>query len=77
MNLRIPEAAVAITPSDTTFVDLSGFYVGGAGDVTVVDGASNTTVFKALPVGSVIHLRVVTVKSAGTTATNLVGFKAR
>lgn len=78
MNLyRIPEEAVALTPSDSSFVDLCGFYVGGTGDVTVVDGAGNTTLFKALPVGSVIELRVVKVTAAGTTATNLVGFKAR
>jgi hypothetical protein len=78
MNLyRIPEEAVAITPSDTAFVDLCGFYVGGTGDVTVVDGGGNVTPLKALPVGAVIELRVVKVMATGTTATNIVGFKAR
>jgi hypothetical protein len=78
MNLyRIPEEAVAITPSDTTFVDLCGVYVGGTGDVTVQDGAGNTTTFKAVPVGAKIDLRIVRVMATNTTATLIVGFKAR
>jgi hypothetical protein len=67
--------AAAITPSDTT--DLTQFtrflYVGGTGDVTVnMAGTGATILFKAIPVGTVLPIRVSRVLATGTTATNLV-----
>lgn len=67
-------AAKAITPSDTADNFFSSIYVGGAGNVTVVDEAANTTTFTAPPVGSIIPVRCVKVKATLTTATLLVGF---
>lgn len=75
-NANTPGDAVAITPSDSAFVDLVGVYVGGAGDVTVLTGAGTTTTFSSVPAGGIIPLRIVQVKSTSTTATNLVGLKA-
>ena len=67
--------AAAITPSDT--VDLPwitrAIYVGGAGDVKVDMGDSGTAIpFTAVPVGTVLPIRVKRVYATGTTATNLV-----
>lgn len=65
--------AAAITPSDT--VDLpsqaKAIYVGGAGDVLATIGGTDVT-FKAVPVGTVLHITATRVKATGTTATNLV-----
>jgi hypothetical protein len=75
-NAYLPKDAVAITPSDTAEQGppiLSGVYVGGAGDVTVITELGTTTTFKALPVGQTIFCRTRLVKATGTTATNLVG----
>jgi hypothetical protein len=66
--------AVAVTPSDSA--DLTtvtrALYVGAAGDVTLVDQASNTTLFKAVPTGTVLPVRATRVKATGTTATQIV-----
>lgn len=66
----------AITPSDTTVYDpeIYAVYVGGAGNVAVVAADTGTSVtFVAVPVGTILPIRVTKVLSTGTTATNLVG----
>jgi hypothetical protein len=70
-----PSGIVAITPSDTAFVDLVGVTVGGAGTVNLVDSLGATTSVTALA-GQTIACRIVQVKASGTTATGLVGLKA-
>ena len=72
--------AVAVTPHDTNPVIgtalnpllISGIYVGGAGNVTVITAGGQTTLFTAPPVGSTIYVRCTHVKSTGTSATALV-----
>lgn len=63
-----------IVPSDT--VDLpylsSAIYVGGYGDVTVINRAGETVTFKGLFEGQMLHICAVRVKATGTTATHLV-----
>lgn len=75
-NDRIASDAVAVTPSDTTFVDFVGLYVGGAGDVAVSGDGGVAVTFTAPPVGSRIDMHITKVMSTNTTATLLVGFKA-
>lgn len=76
-NDRSFSDAAAVTPSDTTFVDFHGLYVGGVGDVAYVTGAGNTVTLKAVPTGTYLpHIRVTKVNATNTTATNIVGFKA-
>jgi hypothetical protein len=75
-NAYLPRDAVAITPSDAAEQGppiLSGVYVGGAGDLTLVTEAGTTTTFKAVPAGATVFCRIRLVKATGTTATNLVG----
>lgn len=76
-NDTTPTDAVAITPSDTTQLNLCGFYVGGAGNVAVQTTVGATAVtFIAPPVGTVIKLQVARIMSTNTTATNIVGLIA-
>lgn len=75
-NDRIASSAVAVTPSDTAFVDFCGVYVGGAGNVALQGEDGVTAVFTAPPVGSRIDMRITRVMATSTTATLLVGFKA-
>jgi hypothetical protein len=72
----IPSSVVAITKSDTDFVDLVGFYVGVTGDVTVQTTAGTSINFKAVPAGGIVPGRYIRIMSTGTTATDIVGFKA-
>lgn len=53
-------------------IPFRGLYIGGTGDVQVVDNAGNTVTFKAHPVG---YMPVIVTKivAAGTTATNILG----
>jgi hypothetical protein len=78
MTLRsdfLASGLVAVTPSDTAFVDLVGVIVGGAGTVNLVDSLGNTTSVVAIA-GQTINARIVQVKATGTSATGLVGLKA-
>jgi len=72
----------AITPSDqdtegTNFRKQSrGIYVGGAGDVVVVQATpkdgEKTVLFSAVPAGTILPVVAKRVNSTNTTATNLV-----
>lgn len=69
---RFPDRAIAVTPSDTTFLSPSTIYVGSGGNVVVepVVGG-NTITFTNAPSGATIPVRVRRVLAA-TTATDLV-----
>lgn len=69
----LPDAAKAITPSDTdTFAQPVAVFVGGAGVVvcTPANGASDVSI--TMPAGSIVPFRVLAVKATSTTATLLV-----
>jgi hypothetical protein len=66
----------AITPVDNVaFVtNPRGIYVGTTGDLAVIMAQdSATTLFKAVPAGSLLPISVKVVMSTNTTASNLVG----
>lgn len=67
--------AVAISKSDSTVVDINGFYVGTAGDVAVVTFRGTTVTFPNVPAGAVIPIRCVKVLETGTEASDIVGLK--
>jgi len=66
----LPDAAKAITPSDTdTFQQPVAVYCGGAGIVTCSPANGGADVAVTVPAGGVVPFRVLAVKSTGTTAT--------
>lgn len=64
----------AVTPSDSA--DLSGgmarIYVGGDGDVSVLNARGEAVVFAGAKAGSVLPIWTRRVRSTGTTATGIV-----
>jgi hypothetical protein len=78
-ELRRSTKAIEVTPSDT--VDLPtggaiciGFYVGGAGNVVVVNRDDTTAIFTAVPAGGTRPSDAKRINATGTTATNIVAF---
>jgi hypothetical protein len=66
---------LAITKSDSTVYSPPPrmVYVGGVGDLAVVDANGVNTVFKAVPTGTTLLIRPSQIMSTNTTATNIVG----
>lgn len=68
--------AFAITPHDTNALSepIRGLYVGVAGDVTVrMLRGSTDVLFKAVPAGTILPIRVTHIRATGTTATTMLG----
>lgn len=67
--------AEAVTPSDSAYLTFltRGLYVGVAGDVSVeMYKTGSAVVFKAVPAGTVLPIRITRVNATLTTATNMV-----
>lgn len=61
---------IAVTPSDSALITSRYIYVGGAGDLAVLlVGDTVPVTFKAVPVGTVLHICVQKVMATNTTAT--------
>ena len=71
--------AEALTKSDSTIVpsSIKALYVGGAGDVAVVmlddSSTASAVTFKAVPVGTILPIRVQKLMSTNTSATLVLG----
>ena len=65
----------AITPSDSANETeaFRSVYVGGAGNVAIVDLNGDAVTWTAAAAGSILPMRGIRVNSTNTTATNLVG----
>ena len=63
-----------IEPSDSVaLLEVSrAIYIGGAGDVRLIDATGNTVTFAGLVGGSILPVRTHSVLANGTTATGLV-----
>jgi hypothetical protein len=63
-----------VTPSDSA--DLSNvteaLWIGGAGNVTIIDANGDTTLFSGIPAGTWLPVFAARVKSTNTTATSIV-----
>jgi hypothetical protein len=64
---QFPGDAAAVTLSDTTRFDPSVIYACTTGDVSVVTSQGSTVLFTAVPAGAIIPVRVIGVRSTGTT----------
>ena len=69
------DTASAVTTSDTAPNVFSRIYIGGAGNVKVTTENGDAVTFTAVPVGTVLPIRVQLVWATGTTATNIVGLR--
>ena len=65
----------AVTPSDSADLPflVRSLYVGGGGDISVLNKDGQTVVFRSVPAGTVLPIRTGRVRASGTTATLLVG----
>ena len=73
-NITDPSAKLAaITPADTDLAQRTrGIYVGGSGNLAVMDAYGTVVVFVDVLGGSILPLRVNQIRSTDTTATNIV-----
>ena len=71
----VAKDAFTITKSDTTELPdtLVGIYVGGTGDVNILTHRGVQVLFKAVPVGTFLPIKVRRVMATSTTATNMLG----
>ena len=71
-----PTHAFAITPDDANQLTeiTRAIYVGGGGDIALILAEDSAPViFKAVPTGALLEMRVLQVKATNTTATLLIG----
>lgn len=65
----------AVTPNDAVDLTLGtcrAIYVGGAGNISIVDGAGTTVVFSNLTAGSILPVQTARINATATTATLIV-----
>lgn len=69
------EGHYAITPSDSTDFNIHfrSVYVGGAGDVVIIDKFGSAVTYVGVAAGSIIPMRGKRVNATNTTATSMVG----
>ncbi len=66
--------SVALTAANTDYTQgvARGLYVGGTGDVTIMNPDGTTCVFVSVPAGMILPVMSIQLRTA-TTATNVVG----
>ena len=67
---------IAITPNDST--ELKGIrvlYIGGAGNLSLVNAQGATVTFNNIPAGFELRVRPSRVRLTDTTATNIIGYR--
>lgn len=73
MNPMQSPTGVSITKSDSVVQYYRSIFVGVTGDVTILDTAGTSLLFKGVPAGFLLPVACSKVMSTGTTATNLIG----
>jgi hypothetical protein len=66
---------LAVTPSDSTDLTYStcrALYVGGDGNISLVDGNAATIVFTGVTAGSILPVQTARINATGTTATSII-----
>ena len=66
---------LAVTPNDSTDLSLGtcrAIYVGGDGNISLIDGAGSTILFSNVAEGSVLPVQTARIRATDTTATLLV-----
>lgn len=75
--LNSARGVFAIAPSDTVNHPFTarGIYVGGAGNIAIVNDDNTVVTLTAVPVGTQLLVEHKRVNATGTTASLLVGYK--
>lgn len=73
MQPILATSAAVITPHDTNPNVFNAIYVGGTGNITLIDLAGNSVLISAIPAGTILPIACTLVMATGTTATLLVG----
>lgn len=70
-----PKNAFAITPNNAAEIPYvtRAIFVGTGGDLAVTMAAGEQVVFKGVASGSLLPMRIIAVRSTGTTATDIIG----
>lgn len=71
---------LTVVPNDATRLAkgiCDSIYVGGTGDVTIIDLEGTTVTFKAVPVGTTLRVRAAIIKATLTTATLMIAMYDR
>jgi len=69
----VSERFIAVTPSNSTPLQIRGFHVGVGGDVGATDADGTVVVFKNCIAGLTYGYACRTIRETGTTATNIIG----
>lgn len=77
MSYPVTYASFTVVPHASTNhpATARSLYVGGAGDVAVVNLDDSVTVFKSVPVGTPLKVEHKRVNAVGTTATFMIGLR--
>lgn len=69
------QGAISVTPSDTANMARTcrGFWVGGAGNVSILHPDGSIAIYTGVPAGTIIPAAGIRVNATGTTATAIVG----
>jgi len=65
----------AVTPNDGADLSLGtcrAIYIGGDGNISIVDGAGTTVVFTGLTAGSILPVQTARINATSTTATLII-----
>jgi hypothetical protein len=71
----IPGGASSVTPANTGPNAFAGLYVGVTGNVALVTEEGDAITFVGVPAGSILPIRTKQIKSTGTTAASIIGFR--
>lgn len=73
-NIHPATNFTAVTPSDSAnFAQAArAIYVGGAGDVVLINGAGTAVKFASVPAGTILPCFTTRVNSTNTTATSII-----
>lgn len=63
-----------LAPSDATLQAFKSLYVGGTGNITLIDMSGASVLISAIPVGTFLPIGGTKIMATGTTATLIVGF---
>lgn len=72
MAIDAYDQAVIVTPHDSNVqpgMPCKGIYVGGAGNLAIIDGTGATVLLSGIPAGTFLPIKAKRIRATSTTAT--------